>query len=102
MRTLGVKGIQVSGNRKDRGPEEGCSCVPKDEQEGQHAWSGDRSDRTWRAHHLDPPSFRREPLEVWSGRVKPSDFACRKPLSWLGGERVTHRQMGRQEAQATT
>lgn len=53
-------------------------------------------------HHLDPPSFRREPLEVWSGRVKPSDFACRKPLSWLGGERVTHRQMGRQEAQATT
>lgn len=49
MRTLGVKGIQVSGNRKDRGPEEGCSWVLKDEQEGQHAWSGDRSDRTWRA-----------------------------------------------------
>lgn len=97
MRTSGLK-----GTHKDKGPEEGCSCVPKDEQDGQHAWSGDRSERQGKPHRLDPPSFRQEPLEVWSRRVKPSDFALRKPLSWLGGERVTQRQVGRQEAQAIT
>lgn len=40
MRTLGVEATQVPGSCKNKGPEEGWSCVSKDSRGGQCAQSG--------------------------------------------------------------
>lgn len=97
---LGVKGIQVPGNRKNKGPEEGCSCVPEGEQEGQHAWSGDRSEGQGEPHH---PALQPSDGSCWSSGAEESNHLTllSESLShgWVENELHTGRWGGRRPTQ---